>query len=522
MITHALPTAPAITRRNWKPLYWLGTALLLVVLELVNGTEPVFAGLVFLFAFLSYHAVRAAGGLTTLMGACIAFMAGQNVLVSQVAKVALGQAADSLLMRPVETIGIYDLAMAGIWLAAAVSTRWAARRKPLFKAETDIRRLMWLSYVSAVLALLQAVIISRRVDADTGGLQNGGVFGPLSQISYLIPLAIASGTAYMILASKGRRSLGFVNGTMMLVPLLQGIVGAGREGMATGLVIYAATCLAFKFKFRPVHFAVAIGGACLLQFILFPYALYARNLVRTPRMDVNIRRAASCLMDVISDPMKYQKILDQDFNRQTRYMYYGKSTPTLDRASLIAGADGIVAATLEQGTIGMKTISPGFYAAIPRMFYPEKPVGISNALAHRAPHMVGKHDFTTGVTLGWVCDAFSAFGWTGTPLIAFLISLALFASYRLVFDDRMVFNVVPLALLFHLPWEYSGDFIAGLIVSVLQDAPFFAVVYGCITLLVNLAMRTEVRIRQTKLRAGLEEKSARARIGASRRRIRLS
>ena len=528
MITPALQARPVMTPppasmgRNWKPLYWLAAAFLLLVLELANGTEPVFAALVFVFAFLSYQAVRAAGGLTTLIGACIAFMAGQNVLVSQVAKVWLGQAADVPLMSPVVTISLYDLAMAGIWLAAAISTRWAARQRPLFRAETDVRRLLWLSYISAVFALLQYGIISRRVDADTGAMQNGGVFGPLSQIAYLVPLAIASGTAYVILASKGRRSLGFVNATMILVPLLQGIVGAGREGMATGIIIYAATCLAFKFKFRPIHYAVAVGGGCLLQFILFPYALYARDLVRTPRMDVNISRAISCLTDVIADPMKYQKILDKDFNRKPRYQYYGKSMPTLDRASLIVGADGVIDATLTQGTIGMKTITPGFYAAIPRVFYPDKPVGISNALAHRAPHMVGKEDFVTGVTLGWVCDAFSSFGWVGTGVIAFLISLAFFSAYRLVFDDRMPFNVVPLALLFHLPWQYSGNFIAALIVEVLQNATFFAVVYGTITLLVNLAMRAEVRIRQTKQRAGLELGSARARISASRRRTRFS
>ena len=122
---------PATMQRSWMPLCWLGAALLLFALQLATGTEPLFAGLVFLFAVLSYHAVRAAGGLTTLMGACVAFMAGQNVLVSQIAKVAMGQAADHPLLCPLVTICLYDMAMAGIWLAAVLSARWAARRKPL-------------------------------------------------------------------------------------------------------------------------------------------------------------------------------------------------------------------------------------------------------------------------------------------------------------------------------------------------------------------------------------------------------
>ena len=98
---------------------------------------------------------------------------------------------------------------------------------------------------------------------------------------------------------------------MILMPIMTGIASAGREGMVTGVIIYTATCLAFRFRFRPIHFAVALGGAALLQYILFPYALYARNFVRTPRMDENIRRAASCLVDVISDPAKYQYIVDK-------------------------------------------------------------------------------------------------------------------------------------------------------------------------------------------------------------------
>ena len=310
------PPKNASARRNKRPLYWLGAALLLLVLQLLDGTEPLFAGLVFLFAFFSYQAVRAAGGLTTLMGACIAFMAGQNVIVSQVAKVALGQAADSFLIRPVTTICVYDLAMAGIWLAAAISTRWARRRKPWFTAETDLKRLMWLSYVTMALAIVQIVVLGRRVDSETGEMQVGGVFGPFSQIFFLTPLAIASGTAYVILSSKGRRSFGLVNTLMILTLLVLGIVSAGREGMATGLVIYVATCLAFRFKFRPIHFAAAISGACLLQFILFPYALYARGFVRTPDMSKNAARAVSCLMDVISDPIKYQQIVDKTLNKE--------------------------------------------------------------------------------------------------------------------------------------------------------------------------------------------------------------
>ena len=77
----------------------------------------------------------------------------------------------------------------------------------------------------------------------------------------------------------------------------------------------------------------------------------------------------------------------------------------------------------------------------------------------------------------------------------------------------MLFNVVPLSLLFHLPWQYSGANIAPVIVEVLQNALAFACIYWFLTLLVDLAMRAETRIRQAKLRARSGAVLANARIG---------
>ena len=76
---------PGVLKRNWKPLYWLGAGLLLFVLQLLDGTAPPFAALVFLFAVLTYFTVKTLGGVDTFSGILVTYLASQHILISQVA-----------------------------------------------------------------------------------------------------------------------------------------------------------------------------------------------------------------------------------------------------------------------------------------------------------------------------------------------------------------------------------------------------------------------------------------------------
>ena len=81
------PTSAFPASRTSRPLYLLGAALLLLVLQVLSGTSPAFALLVLVLLFLSYYAVIWAGGLESLFGLAILYLLLQHVLISQVAKV---------------------------------------------------------------------------------------------------------------------------------------------------------------------------------------------------------------------------------------------------------------------------------------------------------------------------------------------------------------------------------------------------------------------------------------------------
>ena len=285
-------------------------------------------------------------------------------------------------------------------------------------------------------------------------------------------------------------------------------------------LMYVITCIAFKFRFRPVHYIAITGVVCLMQFILFPFALYARSFVRTPRLDENIRRATSILMDVISDPGKYQQLSDPTKRGGVNFYYYGTSKATLDRLSLLIIADRVINTTIQQDSYtGMATITPGFVLSIPRMFNPDKSPSsnISNQIGHRVPGMMGKKDRITGIALGFICDSFVSYGWLGVFVITFLISLAFFAAYRFVINDRIWFNVFALSLAFYLPFLYPGWLTSSMIIVVLQGVPVYVLIMSSIMVMINLATRTERRIRWTRQKARQEAEFARSRAGISRR-----
>ena len=492
--------------QNWRPLYWLAAAVLLFAFQLLSGTMPLFALLVFVFSVLTYFAVKAAGGLRSLMGLCVFVLAVQNVLFSQVAKVVFWQPAETPLMWPLETIGVYCLTMAGILLAGVLSIKLGfQRRKPWFLPEVDPQRLKWMAIICTALSVVQIFGISS-ISSETGQATAGSLHGFLAGLSYLPPLSVASGTAYIIQASNGRRSFGLINAAAIAIPSIIGLMLAIRHITIEAPIIYFVTCWAFGFRFRPIHYGVVIAGWYIATFIIFPYALYARNFVRTRNVEANIGKASLILLDMIENPMKYQEKARPKGPRY-RFLYYDGNRPNLERFSVLVIADAIVDATLRGGTTEMDTITPAFAMVAPRILIPDKPYN-STTLARREPGIVARHDNSTGITTGFACDAFSCFGWPGAFLMPFIFSFCLFSAYRIVIDTRLWYNVFALAWLSQLTLNYSEQALSLLLITILQGPIVYSLVLLGINWLVNLGLLNERRREATRRRATVGPEAA--------------
>ena len=426
--------------------------------------------MVFALLVVSYIAFSWAGGLETLFGISIAYLLLQNVLISQIAKIYFWEAADTGLRQPITTLGVYVVGMMSLAVGIRLANRFRLRARPLFPPEVQPSRLLWLSTLCTIIStVLFLAFHTVGTDARTGGAVQGGILGPLKQIYIFGPLAIASGTAYIIKTSRGRRSFGLLNGFPIVLQIAMAILSAAREATIDGLLAYVLTCIVFHYRFRPKHYLLLIIAAYIANFIIFPYALIARGIVRTGNFAENVSRSASMMGEIIQDPFKYRKQYDEQTSKKsshyTQFDYYSHTSASLDRYTNIVWVDAIVDATINHGTTEWQTIMPPLEASLPRFLDPDKPyVQTGNLLAHREPGLgIGKKDTTTGISLCFFADAFSCFKWMGISVMPCLIIFCMMTLYRLLISERIWGNVFLLSILVPVIENFSEGTIAGLI-----------------------------------------------------------
>lgn len=465
-------------------LMWIGGTALLATLQFLSGTDPLFITFIGIFVLLTGMTIHALGGIHTLPGVCVAVLAAQHIIISQIGKILFWQPAQSNLHVPIITAAAYALAMFSM-LAGAYAARCFGygRGKPLLRVPLQTNKLFWFSVLCILFSLTRKVIIVY-FGGDTVDINVGGILGPLRTMTFLDSLAIASSTAYVINKSNRKVCFGWLNAIPIAMTVVFGIVGAGRTDMATGIVTLLVTCWVMDFPLRFKHFATLTLLGVIAQFILFPYALYARNFVRTGDFGRNMSLAMGMVIDSLNNPAQYQEQSKKIWRQ--RYLYYGQPVPTLDRYSLIISADAIIEAAQKRGTTEMEMITPGFAMLLPRFILPDKPVfSTSNALAHRADSMVLDSDFTTQITLGFVCDAFTAFDWMGVLIIPFLLIFMLSLIYSKVMGAYIKGNVLAAAVLFITSWNFSGYPISSNILIIMQTPMVLVFTFSIILYLTN-------------------------------------
>ncbi|MCW5936383.1 MAG: hypothetical protein KIT11_03640 [Fimbriimonadaceae bacterium] len=463
-----------------------GFSLVLCAFQIITGTDILFALMVMLFVWLSGATIGVLGGVFNLLGLSVFILAAQQVVVSQIAKAWFLQPADVPLKWPIETMGMYCLGMLGILLGALTFKALRIdRARPLFPPITDGRTLIVLAWILTLIAFARFFILARFgvYEGASGGVYVGGFVGPLRTLTFLPTLAVACGTAAVIVRSEGKRCVGWVNAIAILVPILAGIITAIRADTASALVTFGLTLLAFRFKLKVKHYVIALLAAYAFQFIIFPYSLYARGegKVRIGTLDQRIAKAFSTLFDVAVDPIKYQSETTKPNPSEpwsiTRLRYYGQPLPTLERYSQIIFNDEIVDATIRGRTTGWETTEAGFVMILPRILNPRKEAfGTSNSIAHRGEGIVGKTDYYTQITLSFMVDAFGSFRFPGVFFFSYFIALAYFTVYSLMFNTNLWRNIYVASLAFTTTWIFSEGTIQAQILNVVQNPIYFILV----------------------------------------------
>ena len=235
------------------PKTLLFTAALALV-ELVEGTEPMYALLVFCYFMLSVFAFNTAGGFSRPSGAYIFFYSTLVAGVGTVYKALLGQPAHTHLAAPVLVMGIYA-ATAGMLLLAAFLTRRIVTTVNGVAGVFHVPR-MNLS-TSALGCIVMVLLINNASVLFPAGA--GSVLHAVAMVNYFLPLGILLGTVAAVRRSGGRSSTSALTVGAMVYSTVLGLMSFSKQAMFTPFVCWVLGVAWARYSIRLRH-RVADGG----------------------------------------------------------------------------------------------------------------------------------------------------------------------------------------------------------------------------------------------------------------------
>ena len=293
-------------------------AALLVLVELLEGTDPRYSGLVFCFFMLTTFAFNVAGGFTRPSGAYIFFFALLVVEVGTVYKAILGQPADTFLQEPLLMMGLYVASMAGMLLVAFATRRIATTKDGI----AGILKINTVNYTQAALGcfFLYCILNFGPVLLPELG---GQLLHSLQIINVFLPLCILLGTVGAIQDSGGRRSTNALTWLALLYSFWTGLLSFSKQGMFTPITCWILGVAWARFRLRLVHLVFIAVFVYFAQLVLVPIAQIGRDAVVTGTESERLDLVAGYLGN-ISALERRSAEWDPPADLDTRIYYYGE------------------------------------------------------------------------------------------------------------------------------------------------------------------------------------------------------
>jgi len=397
-------------------------ALLVCIIQQVQGTNPVFSLCCFAYILLATIAFNVAGGFTRTSGAYIFFNSVLGVIIGLCVKIFLSEAADSNLLVPVLTMGVNLLGMCMMLVAVYLSKKVRTKRALMGKMVTDSN--MQTATVGCLVAGVLMMFIGYVIP---GG--NGSVLSALNQLNRFYPLAIILGVINTIRRSGGTRS---VNLPVLLAGGLMfsnGVLGYSKEGMLGPFAAYVLAAASQRYRISRTQI---VGGILAVMFIfqyLVPYAQYGRTF-REETGSANLEVSLSLLSNLGYVRQQYLETSGDAYEERV-HGYYNTSQGFFDRLQMMSIDDSLNYQTEQFGNYGLTPMVLAFENLVPHFIWKDKPqVLIGNIFAHEVG-ILGEEDESTGVSFSSTATAFHLAGWKGLLFLAPAVWFFLF----LIFDS---------------------------------------------------------------------------------------
>jgi hypothetical protein len=419
---------------------------ILCVIQLLQGTNGLFALGCSFFILIAVLAFNHAGGFTRPTGSYVFFFSTLTLIVGICWKAILGEPADSNLEDPLLGIGVYLGCIFSMYVSVVISRRLTAKRAFLRNTVTDAN--MQTATVGCMVTgfLLFSISI---LFPNSGG--NGTVFSALAQINQFFPLAIILGTIHTIRRSGGTRSVNLPVLICILFSSGVGIFGFSKQGIIAPLICWILAAASQRYRVSKTQVIVGVLTTFFIFHYMVPYAQYGRNY-RVETISGNFAVVVSMLSDL--GHVREQYLISSDEAQQaSAHGYYNTPQGFFDRLEAIALDDSLMAFKRRNGFDGLYPVVFAFQNLVPHFIWKDKPqFHGGNGFAHEVGALADE-DVTTGVSFSAAADAYAFLGWTGVFLLAPVLWIILFTLFDSLCGDL---RQAPWGILVALVYSHLG------------------------------------------------------------------
>lgn len=404
--------------------------VVLVLVQLVEGTDPRYSALTFAFFMLSVFAFNIAEGLARPAGAYILFFSLLVVDVGTIYKALLGQAAQTHLQQPLLTMSAYVGTM-GTMLVAALISRRIVTTKDGLAAVMHVLQFDFRASALGCLVVYALMMVAAAVLPEGGGQ----VLHSLIVVNPFLPLSVLFATIAAVKDSGGRHSTNIISLAGMTYIFVIGITSFSKQGMFMPVVCWLIAAAWARFRLRLKHIVFLVCFGVFSQEVLVPISA-DRNDVQTGTFSERtglIEGYLTHIPELRRRARDWQPPSDLDW----RNYYYGEPQGLFDRITMLPN-DSVLISFSDQGHyFGYRAIWFYFGDWIPHIFSPNKLAGLAvggNAYSHEMGGLADA-DTTTGISFSPTAEAYHIDGWRGILLLQPLVFLILFASSSAVCGD---------------------------------------------------------------------------------------
>jgi len=384
-------------------------AMLLCIIQLVQGTNPAFSLGCFAYILVAATAFNVAGGFTRPSGAFVFFNSVLGVIVGLCVKAYLSEPADSNLLAPILTIGVYLFGMCMMLVAVYLSKRMRTKRAIMGKMVTDANM-----QTATVGCLAAGIFMMFAGYIIPGG--NGSVLSALTQLNRFFPLAIILGVINTIRRSGGTRSINLPVVLATTLMFSEGVVGYSKEGMLGPFAAYVLAAASQRYRVSKTQIVVGILAIIFIFQYLVPYAQYGRSF-RDESGARNYEVSLSLLSNLGYVREQYLET-SADAYEERVLGYYNTPQGFFDRLQMISIDDALIHRTDQFGFFGLSPMVQAFENIVPHFIWKDKPQGvIGNVWAHEVG-MLADADESTGISFSSTASTFHMAGWKGILLAA--------------------------------------------------------------------------------------------------------